>query len=384
MRIGVYGNINNYPFMLVRALRALGQDVHVWIDSDDRLHRPEHRYGDIGVPYPAWITDVAPREPFFPVVPSSARDATVRALWPLVRRPAFIVATGTDLEVYCDPCTPRVIAAGAERFPRALRRAVRLGVYATLVRRQRAGYRGALAVSYHVPGISAHADALLDGLGLTGPRRDAYQLVALDAIAPAAPPARAVPRLFAVARHTWVKPFRPGMSTLDDKGSDVMIRGLARWVTERGRPLDIRFVEKGADVAASRALVESLGLAPMVTWLPELTQAQVLDEYRAADIVLDQFGASMMSMGALDAMAVGRPVIANGRPDVITPFRGEPSPHAQAASVEAIVAQLDRLAPDPAAREAMGRASRAYIERHHDPMVAARAVLARFRAATGR
>lgn len=381
LRIGFFGNVNNYPMNVARAFRRAGHDVHVCIDTTDPLDRPECRYEDIALPYPPWIHDVGSIRHLEAVIPTPRRNAALRilrgcdalvlnstgpALWPSVRRPAVIIATGSDLEWYTNPATIDNIASIVEPFPRALRSAGRRFLYQRLIHRQRAGYRAALAVNFHAPGISPKADRLLDGLGISGDRRLSYMFIPLDVLRSEPPRMRVIPRIFAVARHVWVKPLRAGMSQLDDKGNDVMIHGLARYVRETGAVLDIRFVEKGQDVAASKELVDKVGLAHLVTWQPVMTQSRVWDEYRAADIIFDNMGSSTMSMGALEAMAVGRPVIANGRPDVTHPILSERSPHCQARTAEEVADHLKALVPDLAYRAVLGEAARTYIERNHD------------------
>ncbi len=390
-RVGVFGNVNNFPFMIVRALRARGHDVRTFVDGSARLHRPEFRYADITVPYPEWLVDASPFQVQHAVLPSARRAAILAslatcdavilngygiALGPLLTRPAFVVCTGSDLEYHSNPATLPLVMAQRDRSPVFVWREVRRYLHSRLIARQRATLANAACVSYHAPGISPVGDALLDGLGVTGSRRVWFQPVPLDVLELAPPPVHARVRVFCVARHTWVKPLRPGFTSLDYKGSDVMIRGLAKYIAESGTALDIRFVEKGLDVEASKALIASSGLAAHVTWLPELTQAEVWDEYRRADIVFDQLDASAMSMGALEAMAVGRPVIANGRPEIMRSVLGAASPHCQATTDAEVAAHLARLVPDAALRARIGAEGRIHIEREHHPDGAASKVLA--------
>lgn len=199
------------------------------------------------------------------------------------------------------------------------------------------------------------------------------------------PPDNPVVRVFNVARLTWKKttgePRLGGYSSeLDFKGSDVMVRGLGMFRRKTGIPLDIRLFRKGRDVEETVRLVEEEGIASLVTWADEMTQRDVLEEYRRADIVFDQLGKGMISMGCLDAMATGRPVIANGRPEIVERLVGVPAPVCQAETSDEVCAQLQRLVPDRAERERVGLLSRRFAEEYFSAERAARTCLERLEA----
>jgi hypothetical protein len=130
-------------------------------------------------------------------------------------------------------------------------------------------------------------------------------------------------------------------------------------------------------VAELVALIDAEGIADQVTWSDELTQRQVLEEYRKADIVFEQFGTSLIGMAGFDAMATARPLIAHGRPECLDPAVGVPSPICQATTPEEVCAQLVRLAGDPVARARVGQASYDYVKAHFSAERAAQICLAR-------
>ena len=191
-------------------------------------------------------------------------------------------------------------------------------------------------------------------------------------IAPQPPPVNAVLRVFNAARILWQGPFPPLVGEWESKGTDVMLNGVALWHRRTGRAIDLRLVEKGASLAATKDLVRALGIETLVSWQPELTQAGVFDEYVRADIVTEQCGTHVLGMAGVEAMAAGRPVIANGRPELYTALSG-PYPVAQAATAEEVAGQLDRLS-DPAERARVGADGRRFVEQHLSPDAAARQV----------
>jgi glycosyltransferase involved in cell wall biosynthesis len=222
-------------------------------------------------------------------------------------------------------------------------------------------------------------DRILDEIGVADARRTMMLMTETDRIASAPPPRNARVRTFCAARLNWKRPLPPGLAELDYKGSDVMIRGLGLFVREHGPCLHVRLVRKGLHVAETAQLVGEEGLEGLVTWLDEMSQEEVLREFREADIVFDQLDQSVVAMAGLDGMATGRPVIANGRPELIDPVVGAPSPICQARTPQEVAGQLRRLVFDAAERERVGTASRRYVEEHFSADSAAARLLDRLR-----
>lgn len=400
MKIGFLGNANNYPFMLARAMRLLGHDVVFVVDSEMRLNRPESRYEEIALPYPSWIVDCSPLNLWdFPPIATRVEEAigTLKqcdalvlnefgpTLWQAVRKPAFALLTGTDLEVLADPQYADFVAGDNVGHMGLLqkllswkqlrsRRNLR-NHFLRLIEAQRSGIRSAAAVNYFPAGMLPNADRLLQELGIEANRRVFFMQADIEHYEYSSYPENRTLRLFNVARITWRKPREHFICELDYKGTDVLIRGLGMFVRESGMPIEIRLVRKGADVEAARELVEEEGLAPCVTWLDELDQSMLHEEYRNADIVTEHFGQGSIGMGALDAMATGRPVIANASPEIFRKALGETPPICHATSPEQVRDQLLRLAADRGARADIGRQSRAYVEKYFTPERAARIVI---------
>lgn len=151
------------------------------------------------------------------------------------------------------------------------------------------------------------------------------------------------------------------------KGQDTFILAAHQVVKERG---DVQFVIAGEDnspgrswEAHLRALVESLGLADRVHFtgfrrdVPQLISA--MDCFVLASNV------DAIPRGTQEAMACGRPVVAtmsggnaelieDGKTGYLVPVRDP----------EAIAQRLLELLADPALRQSMGQAARAWAEAH--------------------
>ncbi len=95
----------------------------------------------------------------------------------------------------------------------------------------------------------------------------------------------------------------------------------------------------------------------------------VLGEVARADIVVDQLNAVTSGVFALEAMALGKPVLTEFDRDQLAPFaRDTPLVPVTRESLES---ELVALAGDPERRSALGAQGRAFVERTHDAIVVA-------------
>jgi glycosyltransferase involved in cell wall biosynthesis len=250
-----------------------------------------------------------------------------------------------------------------------------------IIPNQRAGIASAAAVHWFPKGVVPAGDALLDDLGVRDERRFFFMMADLDQIELMPLPDNERLRIFSATRLTWKRPFPAGFSDFDDKGSDVMIRGLGMFRRITQTRLDIRLVKKGMHVEESMALAAEEGVADQITWLEEMSQAEVREEYKRADIVVEQLRSSMMGMAGLDAMATGRPVIANVRPDTAKSWLKAVPPVCQATDAETVCAHLQRLT-NRDERQRVGIAARRFAEHFFSPDAAAEQCLQRLSAAS--
>lgn len=124
------------------------------------------------------------------------------------------------------------------------------------------------------------------------------------------------------------------------KRVDVLLRAAAR-VRESVRDLQVRIVGNGPCNQAWRQLARELHLEGVVTWLGDISRAQLAAEYNRADAfclpsVQEGFGIVL-----LEAMTAGKPIVA-ARAAAIP----EVAPHAvlvEPDSVEALAAGIERV-----------------------------------------
>lgn len=160
--------------------------------------------------------------------------------------------------------------------------------------------------------------------------------------------------LLCPSRHDW-----------DIKGSDRMLRAFAEFVrADRPRALLI-LNEWGTELGRSRALIEELGIGRNVCWLRPLPKLRLIDAYRAADVVLDQFLIGTFGAVAPEAMACGTPVVMAFDSEIHRWCFSELPPVVDARTPEQIYSALRRLAEDDGERARLAQLGREWIERHH-------------------
>jgi glycosyltransferase involved in cell wall biosynthesis len=160
--------------------------------------------------------------------------------------------------------------------------------------------------------------------------------------------------VFAPARHDW-----------SIKGNDKMIQAFSRLVKEHSAPLVLILNSWGQEVERSKELLRCEGLEDKVIWLPLISKFQMVEYYRAADIVLDQFNIGSFGLTTPEAMACGKPVVLHFDPKVHAWCFTEMPPVLQAQTPEEIYEQVRRLIIDPELRWQIGGKSREWVIQHH-------------------
>jgi glycosyltransferase involved in cell wall biosynthesis len=395
MKIGFYGNANNYPFMLARAIRRAGHEVLFLVVSEAGLNRPENRYDDIALPYPAWIHDLSLPIRWRNLLPGGNRDRVIGllnscdfvflneegpALACKLKVPYAAMSTGSDLVVFANPARIATLCTQVTSGPGWARAAIAAMIPARvlnvlLLEPQRSGFRGAKFVTHFARGLAPEGDRLLDEMGISDTQRLFVLMTDLELIPFRVREAGSRIRIFCATRLTWKYEPCSDLTSIDYKGSDIMIRGIGQFWRKTGIPLDVHLVRKGRHVEETVRLAESEGISHLITWHDEMTQRDVQRHFEEADIVFEQLAESFVAMAGLDAMATGRPLIANWRPEIFDAVTGEPAPVCQAADAASVCSHLDRLVADPALRARLGREGRSFVERHFSSDAAARRCL---------
>ncbi len=162
------------------------------------------------------------------------------------------------------------------------------------------------------------------------------------------------PIVVAPARQDW-----------REKRNDVMVRALQSLVRGRFPKALLVLGDWGGDAGRTHALVEQLGLEASVRWTPPVPKLQLIDLYRAADVVLDQFEYGTFGGIAPEAMACARPVVMAFDRALHDWCFPQAPPIVDARDERSLSQALEQLADDQPERERLGIAGRAWVERHH-------------------
>lgn len=101
-----------------------------------------------------------------------------------------------------------------------------------------------------------------------------------------------------------------------------------------------------------------------------MSRSEALETLRKADLFLDQFILGGYGMAAIEAFALGKPVVCYIKPAMVQLYpRTLPAVN---ATVDDLAGVLEPLILDAAARHRLGRCGRLYAEQYHDSLATAR------------
>lgn len=385
MKVAFLGNVNNHPFIVAKHFRDKNVEVIFFLDTapENTLSRPEST-GLVNYPYPDWIREVPvfrkSAAMHFPKVfaPSVIReingcDAVItndygHRILPLLRKDMISVCmfTGGDLEImgdYDNVMRMKLSNPKLRILPSFLKK-----IYARLsVNQLRKAISQASLIGYFPEGLNDIGDRILKEIfGTRKYNRYNHWCVMLDGLQYTEPPKNKKIRVFNVARFMWKKPFPAGRAVTEDKGNDIMIRALGAFLKDHPGTLDIHFVEKGLHVEESKQLIDECGFAGDVTWHSEMPVNALFKEIEKADIIFDQLGPHLFGAGIF-GMAIGRPLIANARLEILSQVAsGDEIPVCHAINEDGVYQWLKRLVFDDQFRVETGKKSSDFAFMHMD------------------
>lgn len=156
----------------------------------------------------------------------------------------------------------------------------------------------------------------------------------------------------------------PAAGRYSTKGNDRFIRAFARAV-KSGLHAQCLVVSRGPDVRPAQALVAECGLTEHVQWLPSLTRGELFRRYAQADVVVDQFDVGGLGGIAIEAMAMGKPVLTFVDEQAARLQYDDPPPVLNCRTEDEI---CDRImgCNDGAFLRELGQRARSWATRHHD------------------
>jgi glycosyltransferase involved in cell wall biosynthesis len=175
------------------------------------------------------------------------------------------------------------------------------------------------------------------------------------------------------ARAEWEARFGPGVYILSTaridaawKGNSTSLLATLEHVTRARADARFVFLAWGADADRMRAEIEARGLSRQILFLPPVGKRRLIDYYRSCDVVLDQLHMGYYGTTALEAAAVGRPVVMKIRREQYEPlYGGDVAPVLDVGAPDELRGALLRLIDDRGHREETGRSLREWLVRTH-------------------
>ena len=138
--------------------------------------------------------------------------------------------------------------------------------------------------------------------------------------------------------------------------------------SDRERPLIVHAPSSRRRKGSEHVVAAVEGLDADLELVEGLRHDEAFERYRAADIVVDQLNAGWYGLFAIEAMALGKPVVTFLHDEAVRRTEeafGTRVPIVS-ATAETLREALRPLVADAARRRELGAASRAYVERVHD------------------
>ena len=177
------------------------------------------------------------------------------------------------------------------------------------------------------------------------------------------------------ARAEWSAALGDGVFVLMTSRVDRRVKGQGPELTQalvecasRNPQLRFVFLSWGSDASEFSTMIENAGLSNRVLMLPAVGKRQLLDYYRSCDVVLDQLVWGYLGSTALEAAAVGKPVIMRCRREQYEELSGGDPPAVVGIETFAELAEtVLELAADVELRKRTGRLAREWAVRLHGP-----------------
>ncbi|WP_156302224.1 glycosyltransferase [Methylogaea oryzae] len=219
-------------------------------------------------------------------------------------------------------------------------------------------------------------DYILDTLGVTDKKRLDIWFANVDGIDPQPMPNNEKLSVFCGSRVSFRPDCHPKLSAQDFKGTDILLKGFGGYCRLGGQG-KLSLIRKGQDVEAACQLIDELGIVDRVCWYDEMPTWQFYENMASADLICDQFSATLPGLVTSDAYALGRPVMANFRNESFSSRFPEVLPGFDVSTADEVADQLITLENNREVLTDMGLRSREYAEKYLSPKSMAASLLER-------
>lgn len=147
------------------------------------------------------------------------------------------------------------------------------------------------------------------------------------------------------------------------KKNDRFFYALAEFIKEDTN-IHAFVLDRGSDRDVAKEIVNNLGIASYVQFLPPMTELERIHYLNMADVILDQFNLGSFGLGALEALSVGKPLITHLRMDCIAKCYDVAPPILYAQTAKEIFLRLLE-ARNLESRQELSRQARQWLIRYH-------------------
>ena len=159
--------------------------------------------------------------------------------------------------------------------------------------------------------------------------------------------------VFCPARHDW-----------SIKGNDILLRGFAIFIKKSKVNARLHLVEWGGEVDRTKQLCHDLSINEYVSWSQVKCSRKLVDEMKAADVVVDQFILGVFGSTTPQALALGKPVITSYDEDLNNWAFSAPPPLMNACTEQEVAAALEELS-DRDTRGKLAKQGKEWFRCHH-------------------
>ena len=388
-KIAFVGNMNNMPYMFSKEMRKKNENVTLYVDAppDFKLDRPEAYDKTLSYPYPGWIKEIQPtgiksfhklrltnffykkliRElnTYDVIVLNGVWIALASYLDKKVK--IYSLCAGYEIDTLSDLRNTDNLVKNALKKSRLLYpfKSLLHFYYKRAIKQYRKGIALSHGINYYPTGISKRGDEIIADvkgdkdykrLELRGFPTDDFTYSEADINKDKFTILNFTRFYFVDEDHA-------------NKRNDIMLEGIGLFLKEINfkENVEILFFDKGDEqsLIKAREIIRRQGYSNLVTWLDEISQDELFNDIvPRCDVVFDQLWAQWIGAGAF-VMAMGRPVIANGRPEIFELLTGEVSPVCQATTSEEVCFWLKKLYFDRTEINRIGLESKIYIQKHY-------------------
>jgi len=164
---------------------------------------------------------------------------------------------------------------------------------------------------------------------------------------------------FAPARHTWTNG-----DDGNSKGNQYIVQAVAELVAQGTTNFCVLMIEYGADVDATKNLIEELAVKAFFVWRDTMTREELWVNYLNSHAVLDQFYIPAIGQIGVETLALGCRLI-NADDGSLAEYFESPSPILPGNSVPEIVERMQSIIEDPDDLKGLGKEAVRWFEENH-------------------